>query len=70
MHVGDDCVKKAAVKQMHSQFDRTLFWESVSVEDFALCLNRMVATLATLGEVVKEYLVVKKILHCVPPHMK
>jgi hypothetical protein len=70
MHVGDDCVKKAAAKQMHSQFDRTLFWESVSVEDFALCLNRMVATLATLGEVVKEYLVVKKILHCVPPRMK
>jgi hypothetical protein len=30
----------------------------------------MVATLATLGEVVEEYVVVKKILRCVPPRLK
>jgi hypothetical protein len=40
------------------------------VEDFALRLNGMVATLATLGEVVEEYVVVEKILRCMPPCLK
>jgi hypothetical protein len=40
------------------------------VEDFALQLNGMVATLATLGEIVEEFTVVEKILRCVPPRLK
>jgi hypothetical protein len=40
------------------------------VEDFGLRLNGMVATLATLGEIVSEYVVVKKILRCVPHRLK
>jgi hypothetical protein len=36
------------------------------VEDFALCLNGMVATLATLGEIMEEHKAVEKILCCVP----
>jgi hypothetical protein len=40
------------------------------VEDFGLRLNRMVATLATLGEIVSEYVVVEKILRCVPHRLK
>jgi hypothetical protein len=47
-----------------------MFGEGESVEDFALLLNGMVATMATLGEVVEEHKVIKKILHCVPPRLK
>jgi hypothetical protein len=70
MRVGDDRVKKAAAQQLHSQFDRAMFREGESVEDFALRLNGMVATLATLGEIVEEFTVVEKILRCVPPRLK
>jgi hypothetical protein len=47
-----------------------MFGESESVEDFVLHLNGMVATLATLGEVVEEHKVVEKILRCIPPQLK
>jgi hypothetical protein len=40
------------------------------VEDFSLWMNGMVATLATLGEVVEEHKVIEKILHSVPPRLK
>jgi hypothetical protein len=70
MRVGDDRVRKAAAQQLRSQFDRATFGEGESVEDFALRLNGMVATLATLGENVEEYVIVEKILRCVPPRLK
>ncbi|KAG8047551.1 hypothetical protein GUJ93_ZPchr0008g12023 [Zizania palustris] len=70
MRVGDDRVKKAAAQQLRSQFDRAMFVEGESVEDFALRLNGMVTTLATLGEKVEEHTVVEKILRCVPPRLK
>jgi uncharacterized membrane protein YgcG len=41
------------------------FKEGELVEDFTLQLNKMVATLATLGETIEEHVVVK-ILRCVP----
>jgi hypothetical protein len=47
-----------------------MFWEGETMEDFTLCLNGMVATLATLGEIVEEKKVVKKILRCLPPRLK
>jgi hypothetical protein len=47
-----------------------MFGEGEFVEDFALRLNGMVATLATLGEVVEEHKVVEKILRCIPPQLK
>jgi hypothetical protein len=40
------------------------------MEDFALQMNGMVATLATLGEIVEEHKIVEKILRCVPPRLK
>jgi hypothetical protein len=70
MRVSDDRVKKVAVQQLRSQFDRAMFREGETMEDFTLCLNGMVATLATLGEIVEEKKVVKKILRCVPPRLK
>jgi hypothetical protein len=47
-----------------------MFGESEPVEDFVLHLNGMVATLATLGEVMEEHKVVEKILRCIPPQLK
>jgi hypothetical protein len=68
--IGDDWVKKAAVQQLRCKFDRATFGESETVEDFALCLNGMVVTLATLGETVEEHKIMEKILCCVPPRLK
>jgi hypothetical protein len=53
-----------------SKFDRATFGEGETVEDFALRLNGMVATLATLGGIVEEHKVMEKILCCVPPRLK
>jgi hypothetical protein len=53
-----------------SKFDRATFGEGETVEDFALRLNGMVATLATLGQIVEEHKVMEKILCCVPPRLK
>jgi hypothetical protein len=47
-----------------------MFEEGEFVEDFTLRLNGMVATLATLGEIIEEHKVMEKILHCVPPQLK
>jgi hypothetical protein len=70
MRVGDDRVKRAAAQQLHSQFDHAPFGESESVEDFVLRLKGMVATLATLGEIVPDNVVVGKILRCVLQRLK
>jgi hypothetical protein len=70
MRVGDERVKKAATQQLCSQFDHATFREGESVKDFSIWMNSMVATLATLGEVVEEHKVVEKILRCVPPQLK
>jgi hypothetical protein len=55
-----------------SKFDRATFGEGETVEDFALRLNGMVATLATLGGggVVEEHKVMEKLLCFVPPRLK
>jgi hypothetical protein len=68
--VGDERVKKVAAQQLRWQFDHAMFVEGESVEDFTLRLNDMVANLATLGEVVKESMVVAKIRRCVPTRLR
>jgi hypothetical protein len=47
-----------------------MFTKGESVEDFALWLNGMVATFATLGETMEEHAVVEKILRCVLLRLK
>jgi hypothetical protein len=47
-----------------------MFEEGESVEDFTLQLNGMVATIATLGEIMEEYVVVEKILHYILQRLK
>jgi hypothetical protein len=70
MRVGNNRVKKVVAQQLRSQFNHAMFQEGETVEDFALSLNGMVATLATLREIVEENKVVEKILCCVPSKLK
>jgi hypothetical protein len=65
MRVGDDRVKKSIAVQLRRKFDLASFNDGETVEDYALCLQGMVATLATLGEVVDESKIVEKIIRSV-----
>jgi hypothetical protein len=56
-----------ATQQLRSQFDPAIVGEGESVVDFTLWLNGMVATLATLDEIVVEYVIIKKIMRCISP---
>jgi hypothetical protein len=62
LRVGDDQVQKAMAQQLRIQFDYATFREGESVEDFALRLNSMVATMATHGNIKEEYIIIEKIL--------
>jgi hypothetical protein len=70
LRVGDDRVQKAVAQQLRIQFDYTTFGEGESVEDFALRLNSMVATMATHGKIKEEYIIIEKILRCLPQRLK
>jgi hypothetical protein len=70
MRVGDDRVKKAMAQQLHQKFDLTMFDDSETIEDYALCLSGMVVHLATLSEEVKDGETVAKMLRSLPPCFK
>jgi hypothetical protein len=70
MRVGDDRVKKSAAVQLRWKFDLASFNDGETVEDYALRLQGMVATLATLGEVVDESKIMEKIIRSVPARFK
>jgi hypothetical protein len=70
MRISDDRVKKVTSQQLHRMYNLTAFEDREIVEDYALCLNGMVAHLATLGEVVKEGEIIVKILRTLPPRFK
>jgi hypothetical protein len=66
MHVGDERTKKATMQHLRWQYEMATFTKGKSVEDFAMRLNGMVATLAMLSEVIEEKRVVEKIICSVP----
>ncbi|XP_062232883.1 uncharacterized protein LOC133930247 [Phragmites australis] len=70
MRVGDDRVKKSSAQQLRRQFEVAAFKDGESVEEFALQLSGMVATLATLDEVVEETKVVEKLFCSVPQRFR
>ncbi|CAN6269758.1 unnamed protein product [Urochloa humidicola] len=49
MRVGDDRVRKNAAQQLQRDFELAAFMDGESVEDFALRMQGMQATLQTLG---------------------
>jgi hypothetical protein len=70
MRVGDDCVKKAMMQQLHQKFDLTMFDDDETIEDYVLRLSGMVAQLTTLGEEVKDSEIIMKMLRSLPPRFK
>lgn len=69
MRVGVDRVRKSKAQLLLRQYDAIEFKEGESVEDFSLCLNNLVTTLATLGAPIEESKVVQKFLNAVPEHL-
>ena len=70
MRVGDDRVKSANVQRLLKKFENVTFHDGESVDDFAMRINRLVASLRELGEAMEDSRVVKKILRVVPKKMK
>lgn len=70
MRVGDDRVKSANVQRLLKEFENVAFHDGESVDDFAMRINGLVASLRELGEAMEDSRVVKKILRVVPKKMK
>jgi hypothetical protein len=70
LRVGDDPVRKNTAQQLLHEFELTTFKDSESVEDYALRLTGMQASLATLGDVLLESKIMEKMLRSVPPRFK
>jgi hypothetical protein len=70
LRVGDDRVRKNTAQQLLHEFELATFKDGESVEDYALRLTGMQASLATLSEVLLESKIVEKMLRSVPPWFK
>jgi hypothetical protein len=70
LRVGDDRVRKNIAQQLLHEFELTTFKDGESVEDYALRLTGMQASLATLGEVLLESKIMEKMLRSVLPRFK
>jgi hypothetical protein len=63
-------VRKSTPQQLRRKFDLATCGDGEIVEDYALCLNSLIAHLTTLGEEVKESHVVEKMLRTLLPWFK
>ncbi|CAN6381799.1 unnamed protein product [Urochloa humidicola] len=70
MRVGDDRVKSVSVQRLVKEFENVAFRDGESVDDFAMRINGLVASLRELGEAMEDSHVVKKILRVVPKKFK
>jgi hypothetical protein len=70
MRIRDDRVKKSTTPQIQRKFDMVMCGNGETVEDYALCLNSMIAHLATLGAEVKETQIMEKMLRSLPQRFK
>jgi hypothetical protein len=64
--VGDDRVKLANVQRLLKEFENVVFRVEEPVDEFAVRIDRLVASLRELGEEMEDSRVVKKILRVVP----
>ncbi|XP_042756041.1 uncharacterized protein LOC122196853 [Lactuca sativa] len=65
MFVGADRMKTARVQTLKAEFEAIIMKETESVDDFAAKVTNFVSTMRTLGEIVDEVHVVKKLLMAV-----
>jgi hypothetical protein len=69
LRIGSEAVRNARAHRLRMEFESIRFKEGESIDDFTMRLGSLVATLSTLGEVIKEQQVVQKLLRVVPKHL-
>jgi uncharacterized membrane protein YgcG len=70
MRVGDNRVKENNTQQLRREFELAAFKDCELVEDFALRLTGIQASLQTLGEVLEDKQIILEILRSVPSQYK
>jgi hypothetical protein len=68
--IGSDQVQKAEAQRLHRQFENIRFTDGEGVDDFMLRLQNIVAALETVGETIKPWRVVEKLLRVVPKSLR
>ncbi|WVZ79938.1 hypothetical protein U9M48_027460 [Paspalum notatum var. saurae] len=70
MRVGDDRVKAASTQRLWKEFENFWFRDGECVDDAAVRINVLVASLREMGETLEDHRVVKKLLRVVPRKFK
>jgi hypothetical protein len=69
LRIDSEAVRNARTQRLRAEFESNWFKEGESVDDFIMRLGSLVAVLGTLGEEIKEQLVVQKLLRVIPKHL-
>lgn len=64
--LGADKVKEAKAQTLKAEFESLNMKDTDKLDDFCLRLNGLVTIIRTLGEIIEETYVVKKLLRAVP----
>ena len=67
MHVGVECVKKAKVQTLKSEFEAIRMKDGELIDDFAMNLTTIVSGIRSLGDMMEEISVFKKFLRAILP---
>ncbi|WVZ96374.1 hypothetical protein U9M48_042025 [Paspalum notatum var. saurae] len=70
MRVGDDLVKQASKQRLWKEFENFKFRDGECVDDVAVHVNAIVASLRKMGETLEDHRVVEKLLRVVPKKFK
>lgn len=63
---GAECVKKAKVQTIKSEFESLKMKDTETIDEFSMTVNGLVTNIRALGESIEENYVVKKFLRAVP----
>ncbi|GKA02274.1 hypothetical protein Tco_0674939 [Tanacetum coccineum] len=65
-NLGADCVKEARLQTLITEFENLKMLDNGTIDEYAAKLSGIASKLATLGEVMSEYKLVKKFLSSLP----
>jgi hypothetical protein len=69
LRICSEAVRNVRTQCLRMEFKSIRFKEGETVDDFTMRLGSLVAELGTLGEVIKEHQVVKKLLRIILKHL-
>jgi hypothetical protein len=69
LRIYSKAVRNVGTQQLRMEFKSIRFKKGETINDFTMHLGSLVAELGTLGEVIKEQQVVKKLLRIIPKHL-